>query len=147
MTFLRTTRPKTVPLYENTEEFPIGGSKTLRTSDADRATLVAAGITVHESLKAAEELTKEGIRVRVIDVYSIKPIDEETLRKAAKETGVIVTVEDHSIHGGLGDAVASVVPVIKLGVREIARSGKAAELMAWAGIDAAAIAETVRKNV
>src|SRR5262245_18235506 len=104
--YLRTTRPKTPVLYPNSERFPIGGSKTLRSGPNDRATVVAAGITLFEALAAYDRLAKEGIPIRVIDAYSVKPIDAATLRRAAEETRHLVTVEDHSIHGGLGDAVA-----------------------------------------
>lgn len=148
--YLRTTRPKTKVLYDAGESFPVGGSKTLRSSPKDRATIVAAGITLHEALAAHDLLAKEGIAVRVIDAYSVKPLDTETLLRAAGETGRIVTVEDHSVHGGLGEAVAAALPGIRvqiLGVRDIPRSGKPEELMAWAGIDSAAIASEVRRAV
>jgi transketolase len=148
--YIRTTRPKTPILYGNDEEFPLGGSKVLRSSAKDKATIVAAGITLHEALAAHDILAKEGIAVRVIDAYSIKPIDAATLRKAAEETGTVVTAEDHSVHGGLGDAVASALPGVSvriLGVQKAPRSGKSAELMAWAGIDAKSIAAAVRQAV
>jgi transketolase len=146
--YIRTSRPKTPVLYANEEYFPVGQSKTLRTSAKDVATLVAAGVTVHEALKAHDVLAKDGVAVRVIDLYSVKPVDLETLRKAATETGAIVTVEDHSVAGGLGEAVASAVgdraPVTMLGVRTVPRSGKPAELMRRHGIDAEAIVAAVR---
>jgi transketolase len=146
--YIRTSRPKTPVIYSNEEYFPVGQSKTLRTSPKDAATLVAAGVTLHEALKAHEALEKGGISVRVIDLYSVKPVDVETLRKAALETGAIVTIEDHSVCGGLGEAVASAVgnraPVTVLGVSSVPRSGKPAELMRRHGIDAEAIAAAVR---
>ncbi|MEU1026319.1 transketolase, partial [Streptomyces sp. NPDC005904] len=103
--YLRTSRGDTPVIYGPGEEFPIGGSKVLRSSDADRLTLVAAGVTVHEALSAAELLEGAGIPVRVIDLYSVKPVDRRTLREAAQQTGCLVTVEDHRAEGGLGDAV------------------------------------------
>jgi len=126
--YIRTSRPKTAVLYSNDEQFPIGGSKTLRKSANDRATVVAAGITVHEALKAAQTLESEGIAIRIIDAYSVKPLDGRSILEAARETGRrIVVVEDHYEEGGLGDAVLAAVgneaSVIKLAVREIPRSG------------------------
>jgi transketolase len=147
--YIRTSRPKTRVLYRNDEPFPVGGSKTLRSSAADRVTLVGAGITLHEALAAHEALAKDGIAARVIDLYSLQPIDEETLRRAAAETRGFVTVEDHSVHGGIGEAVAGVVAgqarVEMLGVREIPRSGKPAELVAAHGIDAKAVVAAARR--
>lgn len=147
--YLRTTRPKTRVLYPASEEFPIGGSKVLRRSAKDRATIVAAGITLYEALEAHDRLAKRGVAVRVVDAYSVKPIDAATLRQAARETGRIVTVEDHSIHGGLGDAVAREVgvPVTMLGVQEIPRSGTPSELVEAHGLSAGAIVEAVRKAI
>jgi len=148
ISYLRTLRPATPVLYGSDEEFPIGGSRVLRSTDDDDVTIVAAGITVHEALKAADSLAAEGIRARVIDLYSIKPIDAATLEAAAGYTGGrLVTVEDHWPEGGLGDAVLAAfadrrVPeprVIKLAVSGMPRSGKPADAMAAAGIDAAAI--------
>jgi transketolase len=151
LVYIRTTRPKTKVLYGNDEAFPVGGSKVLRRSGQDQVTLVGAGITLYEALAAHEELAKQGVAARVIDLYSVKPVDEETLRRAAAETRGIVTVEDHSLHGGLGEAVAAVVAgngkgrLTMLGVQGIARSGKPAELMAAHGIDAAAIVKAARR--
>ena len=105
--YLRTLRQETPILYDPDESFPIGGSKVLRKSDHDAATIVAAGATVHEALAAYEELRKEGIAVRVIDLYCIQPVDEATLRAAARETPALITVEDHYAAGGLGEAVLS----------------------------------------
>jgi len=146
ISFLRTTREKTTVLYAPGEAFPVGGSKLVRHSDSDRVAIVAAGITVHEALKAYDQLKEEGIIVRVIDAYSVKPIDQETLRRAAADTGgKLVVAEDHWFEGGLGDAVLDaftgpgVKPptVIKLAVRNMPGSGTPAELLAAAGIDAA----------
>src|SRR5688572_30660765 len=142
--YIRTSRPKTPVLYANDEPFPVGGSKTLRATADDAVTVVAAGVTLHEALAAHDLLKKDGIAVRVIDLYSVKPIDAATLVRAASETGAIVTVEDHSVCGGLGEAVAAVVAgrgrVDILGVREIPRSGKPTELLDVHGLSAAAIA-------
>jgi len=146
--YIRTTRPKTRVLYDNDEAFPVGGSKTLRSSPKDAVTIVAAGITVPEALKAHEALGREGIAARVIDLYSVKPVDAEALARAAAETGGIVSVEDHSVYGGLGEAVLSAVSgrarVEVLGVREAPRSGKPEELMKAHGIDADAIVHAAR---
>ncbi|HEY6584708.1 MAG TPA: transketolase [Gaiellaceae bacterium] len=151
ISFLRTTRADTPVIYEPEGEFPVGGSRTIRSSDDDEVTIIAAGITVHEALKAAETLAGEGTAVRVIDCYSVKPIDEETIRGI---TTPIVTVEDHGAQGGLGEAVLAALAdaderpqVSVLAVRELPHSGKPAELMAAAGIDADAIAERARSLV
>ena len=148
ISYLRTTRGDTAVVYEPDDDFPVGGSKTLRSSDDDEVTVVAAGITVHEALKAADTLAGDGTSVRVIDCYSVKPIDAETLRDIATP---IVTVEDHWAEGGLGEAVLAALAdqedrpqVAVLAVRELPRSGKPAELLAAAGIDADAIAAAVR---
>ena len=147
--YIRSSRPKTRVLYGNDETFPIGGSKTVRASAKDAVTVVGAGVTLHEALAAAELLAKEGIAVRVIDLYSIKPVDVATLHKAAAETRGIVTVEDHSVCGGLGEAVASAVAgrtrIELLGIREIPRSGKPAELMQKYGIAADSIVAAVKR--
>jgi transketolase len=151
LVYIRTTRPKTPVLYANDERFPAGGSKTLRAGAADAVTVVGAGVTLHEALKAHELLKREGVAVRVIDLYSLKPIDQATLLRAAAETRAIVTVEDHSLCGGLGAAVAAAVTgrarVEMLGVREMPRSATPAELMRTHGIDAEAIAAAVRRLV
>jgi len=145
--YLRTTRGKTPVIYGNDETFEAGGSKTLRASPEDRATIVAAGITVHEALAAHDALAAQGIPARVIDAYSVKPLDEETLVRAAVETGSVVVVEDHWVDGGLGDAVAAVVApharLRKLGVKVQPRSGKPNELLERSGISRDAIAEAV----
>ncbi len=104
--YLRTSRGESPVIYGPDEEFPVGGSKVLRSSGQDRLTLVAAGVTVPEALAAADTLADEGVAVRVVDLYSVKPVDVETLRTAAEETGCLMTVEDHHPEGGLGDAVA-----------------------------------------
>jgi transketolase len=147
--YIRTSRPKAKVIYDNAETFPVGGSKTLRSSPQDRVTIVAAGVTVGEALKAHEALGKEGIAARVIDLYSVKPVDEATLRKAAEETRGIVTVEDHSAWGGIGDAVATVVggrtPLEMLAVREVPRSGKPEELMKAYGISSESIVAAAKR--
>jgi len=149
--FLRTTREKTPVLYPPDRRFPIGGSVVLRRSERDVATVVAAGITVHEALRAHEALAAAQIAVRVIDAYSIKPIDAATLREAARETGVLVTVEDHWPEGGLGEAVLAALagiepaPVVRvLAVRAMPGSGTPGELLEAAGISARHIVEAVR---
>ncbi len=146
ISYLRTTRPKTPVIYGNNDEFHIGGSKVLRQSKSDQATVVAAGFTVHEALKAYERLKADGIRVRVIDCYSVKPLDEETLKTAFEETKRIITVEDHYAEGGLGEAVASVglMPRI-LAVRKMPHSGPPEELLAEQGIDAGGIVKDVKE--
>lgn len=148
--YLRTTRKETPVIYSQTEMFPVGGSKTLRNSSSDRATIVSAGTTLHEALNAYEELKNEGIPVRVIDLYSIKPLDEETLMRAARETKTIITVEDHYAEGGLGEAVMSALayshaPVYQLAVRKMPRSGKPEELLDYEGISSAAIVRKVKE--
>jgi len=148
ISYLRTTRAETPVLYGPEEEFPVGGSKVLRASDEDDVTIVAAGITVHEALKAADELADEGLSARVIDCYSVKPLDVETLRAAGTP---IVTVEDHWPEGGLGEAVAAALGdgeerprIVRLAVRDLPHSGKPDELLDAAGIDARHIAEAAR---
>ena len=146
--YMRTTREKTPVLYGPDETFPIGGSKTLRKSANDKVAIIAAGITLHESLKAYDILKAKGIDVRVIDLYSVKPVDAETLRTAAKECGGnLLVVEDHWVEGGLFDAVLAVFaesgkdhPIVKhLAVREMPSSGKPHEMLAAAKIDATTI--------
>jgi transketolase len=154
ISYMRTLRPGTPVVYSADEEFPIGGSKTLRSSDDDAVTIVAAGITVREALEAAETLRNEGISARVIDAYSIKPIDAEGLRNAARATnGRVVAVEDHWPEGGLGEAVLSALAgngnlrFEHLAVDKMPGSGKSEELLDFAGISAKHIAEAVRKMV
>ena len=150
--YIRTSRPKTPVIYANDEVFTAGGSKTLRSSAKDAATVVAAGVTVFEALKAHDILAKDGIAIRVIDAYSVKPIDQAALLDAARATGGrLITVEDHYPQGGLGDAVAEAVAgegftVERLAVREIPRSGPPEELLDKYGISAAAIVAAVRRR-
>lgn len=160
--YLRTTRMKTPVIYEKAEEFPIGGSKTLRSSDRDQVTVIGAGVTLHEALKAYDQLKQEGITARIIDAYSVKPIDTETLHQAAQDTeGNLIVVEDHWLEGGLGaavqDAFAGVdtaptyqgpqLQLIKLAVQNMPGSGKPQELMHEAKIDADAIVAAARSLV
>ena len=150
--FMRTTREKTPVIYAPGEPFEIGGSRVVRQTDADQVTLVGAGITLHEAMAAADLLAADEISARVIDLYSVKPIDAETLLTAGRETGGIVTVEDHFPEGGLGDAVLEVFaaaseppPITKLAVRIMPGSATPAEQLAAAGIDAAHIADAARE--
>lgn len=150
--FVRTTREKTPVIYAAGEEFPIGGSRVVRQTDADQVTLVGAGITLHEALKAADLLAADGVSARVIDLYSVKPIDEETLRQAARATGHIISVEDHWPEGGIGEAVLSAFGdtderprIVKLAVRELPGSATPAQQLATAGIDAEHIADAARR--
>jgi transketolase len=150
MVYIRTTRPKTPVIYDTNETFTVGGSKTLRQSEKDVATVVAAGVTLSEALKAHDELAAAGIAVRVIDLYCVQPIDREALVAAGRATnGRIITVEDHYAHGGIGDAVSEAVwdqgfRVQRLAVREIPRSGPPEVLLDKYGISARAIADAVR---
>jgi transketolase len=153
--YLRTLRPATPVLYEPDEEFSIGGSRVLRSTDGDDVAIVAAGITVHEALEAADLLAEDGISARVVDLYSIKPVDGDTLLAAAEATrGRLVTVEDHWPEGGLGEAVRSAFAgaedpphVLSLAVSEMPSSGTPDELLATAGIDAVHIAAAARRLV
>jgi transketolase len=150
LVYIRTTRPATPLLYSANEPFPVGGSKVLKRGERDSATVIAAGITVFEALRAYDELKKDNIEIRVIDAYSVQPLDRETILKAAAETGGrAVVVEDHFAGGGLGEAVASVFAgkgVLRhLCVREMPRSGKPEELMDRYGISARHIANAVRE--
>ena len=150
MAYLRTTRPATPLIYGRDEVFPIGGSKTLRRSPGDAATVVAAGITVFEALKASDELKKEGLAVRVIDAYSVQPLDRDGIARAAAETGGrVVVVEDHFAGGGLGEAVAGSLAgkaaLVHLCVRELPRSGKPDELLDLYGIGARHIVRAVKE--
>ena len=153
VSYLRTTRGAYPGLYEAGEEFPVGGSKTLVESEDDDVTLIGAGVTVHEALSAAAALAEQGTRVRVIDAYSVKPIDAEGIRAAVEATGGrVVVAEDHHAEGGLGAAVLAALaaePITDLRFAHLAvdgvpGSGTSAELLDWAGIDAAHIAEAAR---
>jgi len=153
--YMRTTREKTPAVHAPGSVFRVGGSAVLREGPDDRVALVGAGVTLFEALKAADALAAEGIAARVIDCYSIKPIDSATLRKALAETGLLVTVEDHWVDGGLGDAVLAAVAsegelsgrVVKLGVTEMPGSGTPDELRERAGISAGRIAEAARTSL
>ena len=154
ISYMRTTRGAYPGLYPSGETFPVGGSKVLRSGEQDAVTLVGAGVTLHECLGAAEQLAAEGIHARVIDCYSVKPIDAATLTAAAQATGGrFVVAEDHHPEGGLGEAVTSALvaagqenlTIVHLAVREMPGSGSGAELLAWAGIDAEHIAAAARE--
>lgn len=151
--FLRTSRPKTPVIYKADEEFPIGGAKIVRQSPNDKITVVGAGVTLFEALKAADALAGEGINITVIDAYSIKPFARDIVKAAAAKTNnLILTVEDHYPEGGLGDTVAGElgpdgVRVHKLAVFDLPRSGKPEELLAKYGIDSAAIVRKVKSLV
>ena len=150
--YLRMTRKDTPILFTQKEIFRIGGSKVLRKSKQDVATVVACGITLHEALAAYEILKKDNIFIRVIDLYSIKPLDVATLKKAARETGIIITVEDHYAEGGVGEAVIAAlalesVHVHTLAVRKQPKSGTPDELLSYAEISRNAIVKKVKKLV
>ncbi|MCH8741318.1 transketolase [Patescibacteria group bacterium] len=148
--YLRTTRNDTPIIYNRDEKFPIGGSKALKESADDIFTVVSAGITLHEALLAYEELKKDGILIRVIDLYTIKPIDEKTLRKAAAETKAIISVEDHYPEGGIGEAVKSAlfdvsIPIYSMAVRKIPKSGTQKELLDYEEISKKALVKKIKK--
>jgi transketolase len=152
--YMRTTRGATPVIYDENESFHIGGSKVLRSSGADDLVIIGAGVTTHEALKAADKLREQGINARVIDLYSVKPIDRDTLLEAAATQAPFITVEDHWPEGGLGDAVLDALSdserrprVTKLAVRHMPGSGKPADLLADAGIDADSIVEAAQKLV
>ncbi|MDQ1024927.1 transketolase [Streptomyces umbrinus] len=149
--YLRTSRGEMPVLYGPNEEFPVGGSKVLRVSPQDRLTVVAAGATVHEALKAADALAADGISVQVIDLYSVKPVDRRALREAAEHTGCLLTVEDHHEEGGLGDAVLDAFldgrptpRLVRLAVRTMPGSASPEEQLHAAGIDAESIAASAK---
>jgi len=147
-TYIRTSRPKTPVIYDAKEPFPIGGCKVVRRSESDAATVIGAGVTLFEALKAHDELKKQNINIRVIDLYSLQPIDAKTLIAAGRETGRLITVEDHYVSGGIGDAVARAVApagltVTRLAVRELPRSGEPDELLDKYGISARHIVNAV----
>jgi transketolase len=151
--YLRTGRPASPVLYGPEEHFEIGKCKVLRKSAEDRALVVAAGVTVAEALRAHEVLAQQGIPVRVIDLFSVVPIDQEELVRSARAAGgVVITVEDHYAHGGIGDSVfqalsAERIRGYKLAVREIARSGTPKELLSHFGIDSGRIVATVHAAI
>ncbi|MEU0086004.1 transketolase [Streptomyces sp. NPDC006274] len=151
ISYLRTSRSDMPVLYGPDEDFPVGGSKVLRSSHRDRVCVVAAGVTVHEALAAATLLEREGIPVRVLDLYSVKPVDGGTLQQAADDTGCLLTVEDHRTEGGIGDAVAEAFSdgrpmprLVRLGVSNVPASAAPEEQLHASGIDAESIAAAVR---
>jgi transketolase len=148
--YIRTTRMSTPIVYGTNETFAIGGSKVLRKSDRDVVTVAAAGVTLYEALKAYDELKEQRIPIRVIDLYSVKPLDEATLREAASSTHSIITVEDHYPAGGIGEAVRSAltpltVPVYSLAVQKRPKSGMPAELLDYEEISQRAIVSKVKE--
>jgi len=150
MIYIRTTRKETPIIYKTNEDFPIGGSKVVRQSNSDVITIAAAGVTLHEAISAYEDLKKEGIFIRVIDLYSIKPIDRATLKKAGSITNAIIVVEDHYLEGGIGEAVRTAlsefdIPVHSLSVQKMPKSGKPAELLEYEGISRNAIIKKVKE--
>ena len=152
ISYIRTTRQATEVIYGPDEEFEIGGSRIVRQGDEDGVTIVGAGITLAESLKAAATLAESGIHARVIDLYSVKPLDTKTLLESARATGRVLTVEDHWPEGGIGEAVfatlaeAGVAVAGKsLAVRNMPQSATPEQELAEAGIDAAAIVDAVRQ--
>jgi len=152
LAYIRTARPATPLIYGQEEKFPIGGSKVLRKSKSDVATVIGAGLTVHEALKAYDELKDERISVRIIDAYSVEPIDKDNLLKEVEKAGKkVVVVEDHFQNGGLGDAVAQALSgkaeIIHLAVKDLPRSGKPEELLDKYGIDANHIKRAVKELI
>jgi len=154
ISYLRATRGAYPVLYPSGERFPIGGSRTLHTSDQDQVTLLSAGVTVHECLKAREELASEGISARVIDLYSVKPLDADTVVRAAEETGTVLVVEDHHPEGGLGEAVLTALAgrvrvngFGHLAVSSMPDSRSAAEQLDAAGISAPHIVRLARELI
>jgi transketolase len=151
ISFIRTTRANTPVIYGPDEEFPAGGAKVVR--EGEDVTLVGAGITLHEAMKAADSLAQDGIHARVVDLYSVKPVDVDTLRESIEATqGRIVVAEDHWPEGGLGEAVLSALAgeqlqFVHLAVQDMPGSGKPAELLAAAGIDAGHITQAARQLV
>jgi len=152
LSYIRTTRPATPLLYRREDKFPIGGSKIIKKSKNDKATVIAAGITVHEALKAYEELRRENISIRIIDAYSVQPIDKDNITKEVTKAGrKAVVVEDHFQNGGLGDAVAQALngkaEIVHLAINDMPRSGKPEELLDKYGIDAEHIKSAVKKLI
>ncbi len=154
LSYMRTTRGATPVIYEPGESFEIGGSRTVRSGEDDRVTLIAAGITLHESLAAAEQLAGRGVAARVIDLYSVKPVDRDAILAAASATEALITVEDHWAEGGIGETVAGVLaeagastPLTRLAVTERPGSGPPEDLLRAAGIDATGIVAAVEKTL
>ncbi len=149
LTYLRCTRAETPIIYSNEETFEIGGAKTVVSSSSDLITIMAAGITLHEAIEASQRLKKDGINIRVIDMYSIKPINKTIIENSCRETQAIIVVEDHYLEGGLYEAICSsgVVfkPIHSLAVTKMSRSGTPAELMKYMEIDAEAIVNKVKE--
>ena len=147
--YIRTTRMDTPVIYKNSDRFKIGGSHTIKSSKNDRVTIIAAGITLYETLKAYEDLIKENINIKVIDLYCIKPLDEDAIISASKDTAAIITVEDHFPSGGLGEAVKSIddilCPVHIMAVNKIPGSGKPDELLDYEEISKKAIINKVKE--
>lgn len=147
--YIRTTRTDTPIIYPPSEEFEIGGSKVLKKNNKDVATIITAGITLHEALKAYEELAKEDIFIRIIDLYSIKPIDKKAINEAAIETKFIFTIEDHYPEGGLGEAVISALEqpckFKIIAVKKLPVSGKPSELLEYEGISKDSIVKAVKE--
>ncbi len=149
--YLRLCRLATPVIYDEEQKFEIG--KGIQIGDGEEATVIATGVVVSEALKAKEELEKEGINIRVVDIHTIKPIDRELIIKCAKETKKIITIEDHSVIGGLGSAVCEVLStsyptkVIRMGVKDtFGKSGKAEELLAYFGLTSRNVIEKVKEN-
>jgi transketolase len=154
ISYMRTTRGATPVIYKPGESFEIGGSRTVRSSAEDQVTLIGAGITLHECLAAAEQLASKGLAARVVDLYSVKPVDADAILKAAGETEAIVTVEDHWAEGGIGETVAGVLaeaasgtPLVRLAVTERPTSGPPEALLAAAGIDAEHIVSAAQRAI
>jgi transketolase len=151
LAYLRTSRPATPLLYKIGEEFPIGGSKVLKRSQKDRVAVIAAGVTLHEALKAYEDLKRDDVLVRVIDAYSVQPLDPKIVKEVAKAGNKVVVVEDHFRNGGLGDAVGSLLAgraeMLHLAVDELPRSGEPQELLEKYGISAGHIERAVKQII
>ena len=149
--YVRLARLATPIIYENDQKFEIG--KAVQIGEGTTATVFATGVTVSEALKAKEELEKEGIHIRVVDVHTIKPIDKEMIIKSAKETKKLISIEDHSIIGGLGSAIAEVLTeeypckLIRMGIKDtFGKSGNAVELMKYFGLTSSAIIKTIKED-
>lgn len=152
LVYLRTTRKATNVLYSDTDVFPIGGSKTIQFSKDDLVTVVAAGITLHEALKAYEVLKKDGVLIKVVDLYSVKPVDSQSLKKAAEETKAMLVVEDHFEEGGIAEAVRSAIPETKtpihsLAVKKMPKSATPQELLDYEEISSSAIVKKVKEII